>query len=299
MNASMAVLCLIWGFNFVIMKWGNGAFPPVLFAALRFLTGAIVLLCVCLMRKIPLPNRSDLKWYILCGLFQTTYFNIAIQISLNYVSAGLTSVLTYSMPLFLSIMAHLWIPGEKLTARKTLGIVLGLVGLSLAMNIHVGGSLWAVLLALSSAISWAAANLLFKLKLKHCDSVQYTTWQMTIGAMGLLVYSFSFEDGKSMWGFMPVVYILFSGIIASALAFVMWNHILSRTEASKASISLLLVPVVGVISGCLFLQESLKIDTLVGIMLVLVGIWIVNRKTNLEATVKEQRSLVSKKVETR
>ena len=299
MNVSMAMLCLIWGFNFVIMKWGNDAFPPVLFAALRFLTGAIVLLGVSLVRKIPLPNKSDLKWYILCALFQTTYFNIAIQISLNYVSAGLTSVLTYSMPLFLSIMAHLWIPGEQLTVRKTFGIVLGLVGLSLAMNIHVGGSLWAVLLALSSAISWAAANLLFKLKLKHCDSVQYTTWQMTIGAMGLLVYSFSFEDGKSMWGFMPVVYILFSGIIASALAFVMWNHILSRTEASKASISLLLVPVVGVISGCLFLQESLKIDTLVGIMLVLVGIWIVNRKTNLEATVKEQRSLVSKKVETR
>ncbi|MBP1934488.1 DMT family transporter [Ammoniphilus resinae] len=296
MNASMAMLCIIWGFNFVIMKLGNGAFPPVLFAAFRFLTGAIVLLGVSLMRRIFLPNRSDLKWYILCGFFQTTYFNIAIQISLNYVSAGLTSVLTYSMPLFLSIMAHLWIPGEQLTVRKTFGIVLGLFGLFLAMNIHIGGSLWAVLLALSSAISWAAANLLFKLKLKHCDSIQFTTWQMTIGAVGLLVYSLSFEDGGSNWGFMPVVYILFSGIVASALTFVMWNHILSRTEASKASISLLLVPVVGVISGCLFLQESFEIHTLVGIMLVLVGIWIVNRKRNPDATVKGQRSLVSKEL---
>jgi len=149
----MVILCLIWGFNFVIMKLGNNAFPPVMFAALRFLTGAVVLLSVSMVKKIALPHKADLKWIIICGLLQTTYFNIAIQISLNYVSAGLTSVLTYSMPLFLSIMAHKWIPREQLTARKTFGIVLGLVGLCIAMNIQHGGSLWAVLLALSSAIS--------------------------------------------------------------------------------------------------------------------------------------------------
>lgn len=278
MKASMVILCLIWGFNFVIMKLGNNAFPPVMFAALRFLTGAVVLLSVSLIKKIALPNKADLKWVIICGLLQTTYFNIAIQISLNYVSAGLTSVLTYSMPLFLSIMAHKWIPGEQLTARKTFGIVLGLVGLCIAMNIQHGGSLWAVLLALSSAISWAVANVIFKLKLKHCDSVQYTTWQMTIGAAGLLLFTLFFERGEMNWGFMPVAYILFAGVIASALAFVMWNQILSRTEASKASISLLLVPVVGVISGCLFLNEGLTRMTVVGILLVFVGIWVVNSK---------------------
>lgn len=283
MNASMAILCLIWGFNFVIMKLGNGAYPPVLFAALRFLTGAIVLLGVTFVRNIPLPNKADLKWYILCGIFQTTYFNIAIQISLNYVSAGLTSVLTYSMPLFLSIMAHRWIPGERLTPKKTIGIVLGLSGLCLAMDIRLDGSFWTLLLALSSAVSWAVANLLFKLKLKHCDTVQYTTWQMTIGAVGLLLYSLTFEHGESHWGWMSIIYVLFSGIVASALAFVMWNHILSRTEASKASISLLLVPVVGVISGCVFLNENLKIVTVVGILLVLVGIGIVNSKSTHES----------------
>ncbi|WP_261381735.1 DMT family transporter [Paenibacillus cremeus] len=232
-----------------------------------------------LYEKIPSPNKSDFKWYALCGLFQTTYFNIAIQISLNQISAGLTSVLTYSMPLFLSLMAHKWIPGEQLTPRKIIGIALGLAGLSLAMNIRLGGSFWTLLLALSSAISWAVANLLFKVKLKHCDSVQYTTWQMTIGAAGLLLYSLIFERGESNWGIMPLAYILFSGIIASALAFVLWNHILSRTEASKASVSLLLVPVVGVISGMVFLHEALRMVTLAGIALVLAGIWIVNWKS--------------------
>lgn len=279
MNALIALLCFIWGFNFVIMKLGNDAFSPVMFAALRFFTGAIVLFSVCFIKKIPLPNKSDFKWYFLCGLLQTTYFNIAIQISLNYISVGLTAVLTYSMPLFLSIMAHRWIPGEKLTPRKTFGIALGIIGLILAMNIRLGGPYWAIFLALSSAISWAAANLLFKLYLKHCDNIQYTFWQMAIGAVGLLVYSLSFEHGESHWGFMPVVYILFSGIVASAFGFVIWNYILSRTEACKASISLLLVPIIGVISGCIFFHENLKISTSAGILLTMVGIWIINSRS--------------------
>jgi len=101
---------------------------------------------------------------------------------------------------------------------------------------------------------------------------------MTIGAVGLLLFTLFFEHGNMNWGFMPVAYILFAGVIASALAFVMWNQILSRTEASKASISLLLVPVVGVISGCLFLNESLTLMTVAGILLVFLGIWVVNSK---------------------
>ncbi|MCC3358475.1 DMT family transporter [Bacillus sp. REN16] len=291
MYISLAILCLIWGFNYVVMKLGNGVFPPGEFAALRFLTGSIVLLGLCFIKKIPLPNKSDLKWLVICGLLQTTYFNIAIQISLNHISAGLTSVLTYSMPLFLSIMAHRWIPGERLTVRKTFGIVIGVVGLFLAMNIHFGGSFWIVLLGLSSAISWAIASLFFKVKLKDCDTIQFTTWQMTIGTVGLLVYTLSFETGESHWGFMPVVYILFSGVIASALAFVMWNHILRRTEASKASTSLLVVPIVGVVSGYIFLDESLSVITLAGILLVLVGIWFVNSKNTQEKQMNEMSHL--------
>jgi len=291
MNIGMIMLCMIWGFNFVIMKLGNGSFPPGEFAAFRFLIGSFVLLGVCWLKKVPLPKKCDLKWFILCGLFQTAYFNIAIQISLNYISAGLTSVMTYSMPLFLSIMAHKWIPGEKLTARKTFGILIGIVGLVLAMNIRLDGSFWIILLALSSAISWAVANLIFKVKLKHCDTVQFTTWQMTIGAVGLFVYTLIFEHGDSHWGVMPVMYILYSGVIASALAFVMWNRILKNTEASKASISLLLVPIVGVISGYIFLQETLNVVTLLGVLFVLIGIWFVNSKSIQETKKNFSRNI--------
>lgn len=295
MNGMMLFLCIIWGFNFVIMKLGNDVFPPVLFAAFRFSLGAIVLFGLTYFKKIPMPGKRELKWYILCGLLQTTYFNIAIQISLNYISAGLTSVLTYSMPLFLSLMAHYFIPGDKLTARKTGGILIGILGLFLAMDIHFGGNMWAPLLALSSAVTWALSSLIFKKKLQGCDTVQFTTWQMGAGAIGLFLYSISFEHGESHWSLMALVYLLYSGILASALAFVIWSYILSKMEASKASISLLIVPVVGTVSGFLFLKEGLHAITLLGIALVLLGVWLVNSTGSARAPLQNHQPLTGKR----
>lgn len=283
MNGLILILCLIWGFNFVVMKSANGAFPPVLFAAFRFSVGAMVLFAIGYFKRIPLPSKKNLKWYVLCGFLQTTHFNLAIQISLNHISAGLVSVLTYSMPLFFCILAHFFIPGERLTVRKMIGIIIGIMGLFFALNInHLDGNLWALILALTSAISWAISNLIIKQKLQNCDKIQFTAWQMAVGAGALFLYSFCFENGQSHWDIMSIGYILFSGIIASALAFVLWTYILTKIQASKASISLLLVPIVGIISSYLFLHESLKVSTLIGVLFVLLGIWIVNSSSAQE-----------------
>jgi len=281
MNGMILILCIIWGVNFVVMKSANGAFPPVLFAAFRFFVGAVVLFGVAYFKKIPMPSKRNFKWYVLCGILQTTYFNLAIQISLNYISAGLVSVLTYSMPLFFCILAHFFIPGERFTVRRMTGIIIGIMGLFFALNItHLDGELWALILALSSAIAWAVSNLIIKQKLQECDKIQFTAWQMAVGAAALFLYSFCFENGQSYWSIMSIGYILFSGIIASALAFVLWSHILTKIQASKASISLLLVPIVGIVSSYLFLHESLKISTLIGVLFVLLGIFIVNSSSS-------------------
>jgi len=277
MNITIIVLCIIWGFNFVVMKSANGVFPPVLFASYRFLVGSVSLFAVAYFNKIPLPSMKNLKWYILCGLLQTTYFNVAIQISLLHTSAGLVSILTYSMPLFFSVMAHFFIPEERLTARKIAGIGLGLAGLVLALNINSpDAKLWSLLLALSSAVAWAISNLIIKVKLKGCDKIQFTAWQMLSGTVALFIFSFLLERGKSYWSGLSVGYILYSGILASALAFSLWSYILTKVEASKASIPLLLVPIIGIVSSSIFLNEKLQVTTIAGVSLVLLGIWIVN-----------------------
>lgn len=277
MNAWIGLLCVLWGTNWIIMKLANSVFPPVLFAGYRFALGGLVLLIICLFKRIPYPTLTNMNWYILCGILQTMYFNIAIQLSLLDLSAGLTSVLTYSMPLWLAVLSHYFVRGEKLHFQKIIGIVVGIGGLFLAVNANLGGSGGTVLLAVTSGLSWALSILIMKTKLSHCNQLQFTAWQMLTGAAGLFLYALCFENyAEVTWGIMPVIYIAVSGIIASSIGFMIWSYILTKVKMSKASISLLLVPIVGVLSGYIFLDESLSQRTLYGVLLILAGIWLVN-----------------------
>ncbi|MDF2962928.1 MAG: EamA-like transporter family protein [Paenibacillus sp.] len=289
MNRLIFFLCLIWGSNWAVMKAAGDFFPPMMFSAIRFLLGTIVLFIVIYMKRIPLPKREDWKWYTICGLLQTTWIYAVNQPALQYVNAGIVCILGFTMPFWLSIMAHFLIPGERLTWNKGGGLVLGISGLFLVMNINPlqmewgGTKLVIELLVISGAVAWAVANLIIKVKLQSNDKFQFTAYQMGIGAVALLAISLFYEQGQSViWNWASFSYVFFAGVIASALAYVVWFHILSKVEASKASVTLLFIPVVGVLSIWLFLGEPLEVKTVFGMVMVVLGIALVNKKTGVK-----------------
>lgn len=116
-----------------------------------------------------------------------------------------------------------------------------------------------------------------KIKFVGFNLISLTTWQMVAGAIILSVYCACFVDTTAIWTPLSIACIAYNGILASALAFFLWMYILSRTQASKASVSILGVPVVGVISGVIFLQEPLTVLMSVGIIMILSGIVLVQR----------------------
>jgi O-acetylserine/cysteine efflux transporter len=146
-------------------------------------------------------------------------------------------------------------------------------------NVSGGGAWWAIILTLLGAIAWAFASILVKLKLQHCNILQYTTWQMVVGTILLSIYSTLFGHGSVQWSWLAVGCLLYNGVFASALAYFLWTYILSNTEAGKASISVLGIPIIGVLAGIVLLNESLYWNTVVGMVLILGGIWLVNSHT--------------------
>jgi len=285
MNGAIGLLCLIWGLNWVVMKEANHVFPPVLFTTYRFIIGSGILLVIAYLKKIPFPRRADWKWIVLCGILQTAFLNVAVQIGMQFLSAGFSAVLTYSMPFWVAIMAHFWL-GETLTKRKMIGIALGIVGLITLLDVGRGGTWWAVMLTLAGAIAWALSSILVKLKLQHYSTLQYTTWQMAVGAVFLSVYCAIYEHGATQWSWKALSYLLYNGVLASAVAYFLWTYILSNTEAGKASISILIVPIIGVLSGVFLLGESLYWTTIVGMTLILGGIWLVNNPSLIQKNEK-------------
>lgn len=110
------------------------------------------------------------------------------------------------------------------------------------------------------------------MKSNDCNLIQYTTWQMVVGALALGLQAAVMENGTIQWTPLAVGCLFYNGVLASALAFFMWNYLLTQIEAAKAAIAILGVPVVGVISGVLVLDEPLTMMTLIGMVMILIGI---------------------------
>ena len=107
-----------------------------------------------------------------------------------------------------------------------------------------------------------------KAKLSKLNPISLTTWQMTTAAIMLAIYTAIFTDAQATWTFTAVATLLYNAVIASSLAFFLWAYVLENMEAGKASISVLGVPVVGVISGVIFLGEPLTLTMVFGISMV-------------------------------
>lgn len=115
-------------------------------------------------------------------------------------------------------------------------------------------TLLAQLLVLSGAVAWAVSNIMVKKVLVHHNKWQFTTYKMIIGTFVLFLYSILFEQDKtSIWSWEAIVILLYAGVMGSAVAYILWSYLLSSGDGGKASISLLLVPVIGIIRNFLVL----------------------------------------------
>ena len=276
MFKELILLCVIWGFNFVVMKVANDFFTPELFVTYRFISGAAVLLAVAFFVKLPLPPKKYWTWIVLSGALQIAFCSVALQICFKYLSAGLVAMLNYTMPIWVTILAKFFL-NESLNAKKIIGISLSIAGIFILMNDDISGDFFAIFLAISAAVGWAISNIIMKIKFVGFNLISLTTWQMTVGAIMLAIYTIFFVDNSATFTPISIACIAYNGVMASALAFFLWMYILANMDASKASVSILGVPVVGVICGIIFLNEPLTLMMTAGMILILIGIVLVQK----------------------
>ncbi len=277
MLRALAIIWLIWGLNWVVMKTANTYFPPILFVTWRFGTGALILLAFAYWRKIPFPDKKFLPWIVLTGILMLVLNNIAAQIGMQSISAGMAAVLNYTAPLWTAILAHFTL-NERLTRLKCFGIFLAIVGLYVLMGLQGVDDLGAAFIIILGAMIMGVSNIIVKLKLSKSNMVQLTTWQMVFAAIVLVGYSSLVPQGEINWCLPAVLCVIYNGALASALAFFLWNYVLTHIEASTASIATLVAPVVGVLGGVFILGEPFTVQIVIGIILIFAGILIVVKK---------------------
>ncbi|MDR7246247.1 DMT family transporter [Priestia megaterium] len=284
---------LVWGYTWVTMKIAISDIPPFLFSSLRLLIGAIPLFIILIFqRKKLVVDRENFKSYLLMSLLMSLGYMAILTYGMQFVDSGKTSVLVYTMPIFVTIISHFKLD-EKINIYKMIGLIFGLLGLLFILGLEITNPdtkvIFGELLILISALSWGLANVFSKIRFKNIDVIHMNAWQLIIGALFLFVLSLILEPNYSVeWSNKALLSLLFNGLFSTAFTFVVWFWVLKKINASKASMALMFVPILGIIFGWLQLEENITISIVVGSFLICAGIFM--NTYNFKSTKKTKKT---------
>lgn len=270
---AFAVMALLWGYNWVVMKVAMRYCGPLDFAALRGGFGVLVLFAVLIALRVPLKPRH-VGMTIALGLFQTTGFVGLISWSLTAGAAGKSAVLAYTMPFWMIAFGWPFLD-ERLRGWQWPAVGLALAGLVLVLEPWNGGAtLTSSVLALAAGASWGVSVIIFK-KIpveSRDDLLSLTTWQMFYGVVPLVAAALIVPERPIDWTGTFEVALVFNIVGGMATATLLWLYILQRLPATISSLSSLVVPIVGVLAAWLQLGERPSAAEGAGMALILAGL---------------------------
>ena len=271
---------VLLAFNQVVIAVVNEGLQPVFFAGVRSLGAVFCMWLWFLLRRRPLGlERKDLFYGSLMGsLFAFEFILLFIALDLTTVSR--TSILFYTMPLWLALMAHVFIPGQKITPTKAAGLALAFSGMVVAILWRQGAgeaSILGDILAVAAALGWAGLAFIARTGLKGVAPDRQLFWQVLVSTPILLVAAFAFGpfirdlQPIHLWG------LAFQIVIMVTAGFSFWLWLLSIYPPASVAAYSFLAPVFGVLLGWWLLDEPLGAPIIVALLLVCAGLVLINR----------------------
>ncbi|WP_090207563.1 DMT family transporter [Yoonia litorea] len=285
---ALSGFALLLAFNQVVIKVTNDGLQPVFFAGVRS-AGAV--LCIWLWlrwRGIPLQFAKGTRaaGFAMGAIFAFEFLCLFVALDLTAVSRA--SVIFYSMPVWLAVMAHFIMPDDRVTPLKAAGLALALAGVAVAIltrSDETAGSFWGDLAAVGAAVGWAATAMLAKASsLRTVRPEIQLMWQVGVSAPILLLAAFFF--GPFIRDLAPIhlAGLAFQIVVVVSAGFIFWLWLLSIYPASGVASFSFLSPVLAVGLGWLLLGEEVGPSLLLALCLVTAGIVLINRPVRSRKT---------------
>lgn len=278
---SLTGFAVLLGVNQVAIKLGNGGFQPVFMAGIRSLGALCVLLLWMRLRGVEFRIRpGTVPSGILLGVLFAIEFS-CIFFALDLTTVARTSILFYTMPVWLGFAGHFLLEGERLSPMKLAGQGLAVLGVAIAVLDRGGpgeASLLGDALALLAAMCWAGIALLARgAPVSKTRPEMQLFWQLAISAPLLLILSLWFGPFIRDFEIYHLGLLIFQIVCIASLGFLFWFWLLSIYPASSVASFSFLTPILGVILGWALLREELGASIIISLTLVCLGLILINR----------------------
>lgn len=274
---------VVWGVHWSVTKIGLETLPPLTYAMLRVLIGAVAL--AVLMRwlgRLRTPDRRDLPVVLSYGLLAVAAATVLMIVALVSAPAGRASILSYTLPLWV-VPIMTFVTGVQPNTRELVGLALGLVGLAVLLNpMTVDWSSTDALIAAGMLVLHAIVSAIALVHVRvhrwHGTPFDVQLWQLLVALVPLTILAFAVEQPTSVaWDVQTVLVLGYSGVLATAFAYWATQSATLAVGPVVASVTYLGVPVVGVLGGALILGEAVPLTDVLGMTVIGAGIVLVAR----------------------
>lgn len=278
---AFAACTLIWGSTWLAIKVGYAGMGALTSGALRFGLAALLLAAFMAAMRMPMPGRAALRLAATQAVLLFLLDYGLIYWGEQFIDSGLTAVLFAVFPLLTALVSHAAGPGDRLTLRKLGGVLLGLLGLGVVFAeslVFDPSRLPAMLAVVGAALAAAFGNVIAHREGHDLHPASFTMPAMAMGALLLegvalaLGEPLALPRGALAWGSL-----LYLSAVGSVVAFLAYYWLLQQWGPSKASLLILLTPLVALFLGAALLGEQGGPSAWLGTALVLAGVWVTVR----------------------
>lgn len=257
----LVLLTLVWGLNWPIMKVGVTGFPPLTFRAISLWLGLPLLGLVVrgMGLSFVLPRRfwASMAWL---ALFNMVLWHALIMLAIPLLSSGRAAILGYTMPIFSAVLGGVFF-GQRLALRAWGGVAAAALGVLLLLwyeFTQLGGRPVGVLLMLAAAAAWALGTQLLRRSRIEVPTLTLTFWMMALTTLAMSALAFASEraawhaPSPATWGAIAFNTVLVFGFAQGA-----WFFLVRGLPPVASTLSVMLIPVLGVFAGAVWLSEPL------------------------------------------
>lgn len=276
---ALTTTLVLWASAFVAIRHLGVTLSPVTISLGRQVVAAVALGAVAFSRGFRMPSRRDWPSLIAVGVLWFAVYHVALNAAERRIDAGTAALLMQLSPILIAILAAARL-GERVGRYFAVGLVVALTGVALISYASQEASnhdVWGVLLVLVSAASYSVSVILQKPLLRRVSALDATFVSTVVGAVVVLPFAAATPGELAAASLPDLGWLIYLGLLPTALAFTTWAYALSNLPAHLMGISTYLVPPITVVIAWVALSETPPALVYAGGALCLIGVWLARR----------------------